>query len=113
MDNIQVLVLVDKDKPEEVTEEELKEVLNRNDGDLSRYEKDHLKTIWGYLCKVSDYHTYSLMDMDKVILFLDEDNYVNSYEHTGNFHPENKEDKEVVGLMDENAEIEPTKKIYF
>jgi len=79
---------------------------------IKRIERG-LKKIWGYLCKVSDYFTYFLMDMDKVILFLDKDNYVNSYEHTGNFYPEDKEDKEVVGLMDENAEIEPIKEIFF
>ena len=112
MENISCLVLVDKEKPEEVTEEELKEVLEYNDGDLNRLEdfKD-VRLVWGYLVKVSDYHSYSLMDMDKVILLIDRDGYVYAYEHTGNFYPENKEDKQVIGLLDENSEIEETQRI--
>ena len=106
MDNISCLVLTDKET-EEVTQEELEEVLNHNDGDKERFKDfDGDKMIWGYLCKVGDYFRYALMDMDKVILFMDEYNNPYSYEHTGNYSPEHKEGKEVIGLMDENAEIE-------
>jgi len=105
MENI--LVLTDKEQ-EGVTQEELKEVLQYNDGDLERF-KDYTekKMIWGYLCKIPDYFKYALLDMDKVILFLDEVGDVYSYEHTGNYGPEHKKDKEVVGIMDENTEITP------
>ena len=102
-----ILVLTDKERGK-VTEEELKEILKRNDGDLDRLEdyKD-VEMVWGYLCKVMDYHKYALMDMDKVILFLENNGDVYSYEHTGDFYPEHKEGKEVIGVMDENAEITP------
>lgn len=100
------LVLVDKER-EKVTEEELKEVLMNNDGDLERFD-DYFKGgfVWGYFCKILDYHRYALMDMDKIILCLDDNGDVFSYEHTGNYYPEHKKDKEVIGIIDENAEIE-------
>jgi len=111
MDNIKCLVLIDKEV-EGVTQEELKEVLKYNDNDLDRFmDFKDVKMIWGYLCKVSDYHSYYLMDMDKVILLIDKDGFAYAYEHTGEFNPQNKEDKKVVGLMDENSEIEPTERI--
>lgn len=105
--NESVLVLTNN-KCKDVKEEELKEVLERNDGDSKRF-KDYKesKMIWGYLCKIIDYHKYSLMDMDKVILFLEKNGDVYSYEHTGDFYPESKEDKKVIGIMDKNAEITP------
>lgn len=102
-----VLVLIDEE-PEEVTLEELKEVLERNDGDLERFEDyKEVNMVWGYLVKCTDFHKYSLMDMDKVILFQEENGDVYSYEHTGGYYPEHKEGKKVVGVMDENAEITP------
>jgi hypothetical protein len=111
MDNISCLVLVDK-KPEGVTQTELKEVLESQDGDLKRLKDfKNIKLVWGYLCKVSDYHSYRLTDMDKVILLIDKDDEVYAYEHTSNFYPEDREEKKVVGLMDENAEIETTQRI--
>lgn len=99
------LVLTDE-QPEEVTQDELKEVLKYNDGNLNRLDdfKD-TKMVWGYFCKIIDYFKYSLMDMDKIILLLDENGDVYNYEHTGNYYPEHKEGKKVVGLCDENAEI--------
>ena len=111
MENIRYLVLVD-DKPEKVTDKEFKEVLKNNGGDLKRFKgfKDE-NLVWGYLCKVSDYFTYYLMDMDKVILFFDGEDYVYSYEPTGNYSPAHKEGKKVIGLMDENAEIEAIERI--
>ena len=107
MDKISCLVLVEKE-PEKVTKDEVEEVLQQNDGDFIRlpdFQKQ--KLVWGYLCKVEDYHRYHTMDMDKVILMVDDEGEVFSYEHTGNYGPEIKEGMEVVGLMDENAEIEP------
>jgi|TARA_R100000750_G_scaffold43013_1_gene28397 hypothetical protein len=105
-ENKTCLILVDKDR-EEVTEEELKEVLQNSDGDLERLEdfKD-TKLVWGYISRILDYHRCYLLDMDKVILFIDENDDAYGYEHTGNYSPEHKEGKEVIGLIDENAEIE-------
>jgi len=102
-----ILVLTDEE-PQEVTKEELKEVLERNDGDLERFSdyKD-VEAIWGYLVKCTDFHKYALMDMDKVILFCEENGDVYSYEPTGDYYPEHKNNKKVVGVMDENAEITP------
>jgi len=106
MEQTHILVMTE-DEPEEVTQEELKEVLKRNDGDLDRLDdfKD-VKMVWGYLCKVGDYFRYSLMDMDKVILFVKDNGEPTGYEHTGEYNPEYKDEKLVIGLMDENAEIE-------
>lgn len=113
MENVSCLILIDKDKPQRVTNEELKEVLKHNDGDTKRLKDfKEVDMVWGYLCKVSHYHSYYLMDMDRVILFIDSDYYVYGYEPTGDYSPQNKEDKEVIGLMDENVEIEPTERIY-
>lgn len=100
-----ILVLTDQ-TPQEVTADELNEVLKYNDGDLSRLDDfKNIKMVWGYFAKILDYFKFSLMDMDKIILLLDENGDAYSYEHTGNYYPENKEDKKVVGLCDENAEI--------
>lgn len=50
--------------------------------------------------------------MDKVILLVDENTgEPYNYEHTGEFYPMNKEGLRVIGLMDENAEIEPINSI--
>ena len=109
--NFTVLVLIEP-KAEKPTLEEIKEVLQNNDGDLERLnEFKDANLIWGYLCKIEDYFRFSLMDMDKVLLFVDEEEYVYSYEHTGNYYPTDKTNLRVVGLMDENAEIEPTERV--
>ncbi len=109
-ETISCLVLVEK-KLEIATKEEIKEVLKENDGDLKRLSDfKGKKIVWGYLCKVKDWFTCYTMEMDKVLLLI-EDNEVCSYEPTGNFYPEHKEYMRVVGLMDENAEIEPIERV--